>query len=105
MLGYSYLEIGAATSLSYFLTLVVYRLFFHPLAKFPGPKLAALTTWYEGYYDVIKSKGRFTWELARLHDRYGELFWSRSLAALDMCKRNKDYQCEQSVPVSIQMQT
>jgi hypothetical protein len=48
----------------------IYRLFLHPLAKFPGPKLAALTTWYEGYYDVIK-KGRFTFHLETLHKRYG----------------------------------
>lgn len=50
---------------------VIYQLYFHPLAKFPGPKLAAITTWYEGYYDIIK-KGRYTFELARLHDKYGK---------------------------------
>ena len=50
----------------------IYRLFLHPLAKFPGPRLAALTTWYEGYYDVVQ-KGRFTFQLEALHEAYGEL--------------------------------
>lgn len=50
----------------------VYRLYFSPLAKFPGPKLAALTLWYEFYYDVIK-RGRYTWKIAELHERYGLL--------------------------------
>lgn len=48
----------------------VYRLLFSPLAKFPGPKLAALTLWYEFYYDVIK-RGRYTWKIAEMHKQYG----------------------------------
>jgi hypothetical protein len=57
--------------LGYVLYYIAYQLLLHPLRKFPGPKLAALTTWYEGYYDAIASKGRFTFKLKDLHDAYG----------------------------------
>jgi hypothetical protein len=49
----------------------IYRLYFSPLAKFPGPKLAALTLWYEFYYDVIK-RGKFTWKIQQMHQKYGK---------------------------------
>ena len=50
--------------------LYLYRLFFHPLAKYPGPKLAAATNWYEFYYDVIQH-GNFTHHIQQLHKQYG----------------------------------
>lgn len=43
---------------------------FHPLAHFPGPKLAALSKWYEFYYDVVL-KGQFTFQIQDLHKKYG----------------------------------
>ncbi|KAL8866610.1 MAG: hypothetical protein Q9174_006198 [Haloplaca sp. 1 TL-2023] len=55
----------------YFIIVVIYRLYFSPLAKFPGPRLAASTLWYEYYYDVMK-RGRYTWKIAELHSQYGE---------------------------------
>jgi hypothetical protein len=55
------------------LGLVVYRLYFSPLAKFPGPKLAACTAWYEFYYDAILH-GKYTFEIARMHKQYGVVF-------------------------------
>lgn len=55
----------------YVICTAIYRLFFHPLAKFPGPNLAALTTWYEGYYDCLRYKGRYTFKLRDLHEKYG----------------------------------
>ena len=46
------------------------RLVLSPLAAFPGPKLAALTNWYEFYYDVIL-QGKFTFKIQELHKKYG----------------------------------
>ena len=54
----------------YVVALVFYRLYFSSLARFPGPKLAAVTLWYEYYYDVVK-RGRYTWKIAELHAQYG----------------------------------
>jgi hypothetical protein len=48
----------------------VYSVYFGPLSKFPGPKLAAATLWYEFYYDVIL-KGRYTFKIKELHEKYG----------------------------------
>ena len=52
---------------------IVYRLFFHPLAHIPGPKIAGATQWYEFYYDVLKWPGSQYWlEVDKMHERYGE---------------------------------
>ena len=49
----------------------VRRLFFTNLAHIPGPRLAALTSWYEFYYDVVKP-GQYVWKIKELHAEYGK---------------------------------
>ena len=48
----------------------IYRLYLSPVARFPGRKLAALTFWYEFYFDVIK-RGSYVWEIQQMHETYG----------------------------------
>lgn len=61
---------GLGGLLVYLITVAIYRLYFHPLKKIPGPKLAAISSYYEFYFNVIK-RGTFIWHLEKLHDTYG----------------------------------
>lgn len=61
---------AALSFLFYLISLAIYRLFFHPLAQFPGPKLAAITRYYEAYYDVWKN-GRYIFKIGEMHQKYG----------------------------------
>jgi hypothetical protein len=59
----------------YLACLAIHRIYLSPLAKFPGPKLAAATYLYEGYYDVVK-RGKYTFKIRDLHQAYG--WWHQS---------------------------
>ena len=63
---------GATTALLLvsYVVRTIYSVYFGPLAKFPGPKLAAATLLYEFYYDLI-CKGQYTWKIKKLHQEYG----------------------------------
>ena len=63
---------STAALLIYLFCLAVYRLYLHPLSRYPGSKLAALTLWYEFYYDVVL-RGQFYLEIARMHEKYGPI--------------------------------
>lgn len=54
----------------YPLALAFYRLLLHPLAAFPGPKLAAVTRYVEAYYDVFHN-GQYTFKIREMHRKYG----------------------------------
>ncbi|MCJ1434051.1 hypothetical protein MMC27_003417 [Xylographa pallens] len=67
-------SIGLALVALIFYVLIggIYRLLFSPIAGFPGPKLAALTLWYEFYYDVVL-RGQYTFHIRDLHRQYGPI--------------------------------
>ncbi|KAI0105086.1 putative cytochrome P450 [Nemania sp. FL0031] len=74
MLSYQLSWWVACLAVSYGLLLGFYRVYLHPLAKFPGPKLTAATGWYETYIDLFQRPRRnFMDEIARLHDIYGPI--------------------------------
>ncbi|KAL4895287.1 cytochrome P450 [Aspergillus ambiguus] len=50
----------------------IYRLYFHPLSKIPGPRLTAATHLYEFYYDVILG-GKFLFQIEKMHQTYGPI--------------------------------
>ena len=63
--------------LVYLVCLSVWRLCLCSLAGFPGPKLAALTLWYECYYDVLKpGGGLYIWKIEEMHKKYGNTILS-----------------------------
>lgn len=49
---------------------VIYRLYLSPIAKFPGPKFTAITSWCQFYHDVIRG-GQFTFVIQQWHEKYG----------------------------------
>jgi hypothetical protein len=74
--------------IAYFLLRGYYRVSWHPLARFPGPKLVALTRWfvppivvrakveistrYEVYFEVYRN-GKFSEHIEHLHAQYGNI--------------------------------
>nr|D1MX85.1 RecName: Full=Fusicoccadiene C-8 hydroxylase; AltName: Full=Brassicicene C biosynthetic gene cluster protein 1; AltName: Full=Cytochrome P450 monooxygenase bsc1 [Alternaria brassicicola]BAI52800.1 fusicoccadiene C-8 hydroxylase [Alternaria brassicicola] len=59
-------------TLTYSLGIVFYRLFRHPLAKFPGPRIAAATYLYEIAFDYF-GNGAYLFEIERMHHKYGPI--------------------------------
>ncbi|KAL0930186.1 uncharacterized protein CTRU02_215006 [Colletotrichum truncatum] len=62
--------VGFLWLLSTVIIQVLYNLFFHPLSRYPGPRLAAITPLVHVYYFVA---GDAVLWLDRLHRKYGEV--------------------------------
>ncbi|POS71640.1 hypothetical protein DHEL01_v209965 [Diaporthe helianthi] len=60
-----YVTLGS--SVLFFITLCIYRRFFHPLAKFPGPVAASLTEIWK-WRSILS--GRHPFDLQELHEKY-----------------------------------
>lgn len=64
------ITIDGLQALAYPLGRVIYSLYFHPISRFPGPKLAASTNLVNLYWS---SSGRLHYVLKELHDQYGDV--------------------------------
>ncbi|TGO41072.1 hypothetical protein BHYA_0027g00500 [Botrytis hyacinthi] len=51
---------------------IIYRLYFHPLSKFPGPILPAVALWSEFYHECIQP-GQYFLKIAQWHEKYGPI--------------------------------
>ncbi|KAI1812505.1 isotrichodermin C-15 hydroxylase [Poronia punctata] len=60
----------AGLGILYTVGLVIYRIFFHPLAKYPGPFLAKITDAHQLYHAW---KGDRHLQFWRMHERYGKI--------------------------------
>lgn len=60
-----------AALLAWHVLTCIYNVLFHPLAKIPGPKLAAMSRLYEMYYDLFHD-GRYLWQIEKMHKKYGQ---------------------------------
>lgn len=60
----------ALSLVAWLLGTIAYRLFFHPLAKVPGPKIASVTRLYLFYYNSMKD-GTLYLQIEKLHEIYG----------------------------------
>jgi len=70
ILSSSALSIAVLVLPTYLVLKTLYRLYFHPLSGFPGPKLASITTLYGAYYD-LPPHSSYVKKLVELHDIYG----------------------------------
>ncbi|KAF6241485.1 hypothetical protein HO173_000195 [Letharia columbiana] len=66
------LTVVAASFVLYVILLYTYRLTLHPLAKFPGPRLAAMTLWCEFYHDFFRG-GQYIFRIRDMHAKYGHI--------------------------------
>lgn len=61
-----------ASFVAYAVYTTIYNVYFHPLAHFPGPPLAATSTCWKAYVECIANRS-FCHELVGLHARYGKM--------------------------------
>ncbi|KAK7515740.1 putative cytochrome P450 [Phyllosticta citriasiana] len=72
LLGDRPFEVLTVTAFVYYASVAIHRLCFSNIAKFPGPKLAALTYFYEFYHDFV-TPYRFSFKIKELHEQYGPI--------------------------------
>ncbi|CAN9285260.1 unnamed protein product [Alternaria alternata] len=66
-----WLVLSCSPFVAYWVLLAIYRLHFHPLSRYRGPRVAAVSkSWYEWYWNYYLN-GQMIFEIQRLHKQYG----------------------------------
>ena len=55
---------------AYYISVITYKFYFHPLANFPGPFFAAIS---DVWYVRLFIGGDLPWTMERMHQRYGDV--------------------------------
>jgi cytochrome P450 len=63
-------EVKLSLYFLYLCLLGIYNVYFHPLRKFPGPKVAAVTRLHSVFYILRGQRSSYA---KKLHERYGEV--------------------------------
>jgi hypothetical protein len=64
-----FVAVGLGTWIIY---LILRNCIWHPLAGFPGPRIAGITPLYKAYIDLV-AQSSFVHTLEKLHDQYGRI--------------------------------
>ena len=75
----SFVVSAVVALVAYYIIVAIYRLTFHPLAKIPGPKLAAVSLLYQTYYSTRNGRSIFYAQIALLHKQYGKWILDSSM--------------------------
>ncbi|KAI1320329.1 cytochrome P450 [Xylariaceae sp. FL0255] len=68
----TYIAAALVAAVGYVAYCAIWRLYFSPIAHFPGPKLAALTSLYDMYYNIWLG-GKYIWRIRDMHEKYGPI--------------------------------
>ena len=74
-----FVELYTIWYIVYWTAQILYRLTFHPLAKYPGPFLCRIGYFYQMYYEAILN-GKMLERLPMLHEKYGKSRFLRTLS-------------------------
>lgn len=61
--------VAVALAIIYSIGLAVYRIYFHPLSKYPGPFWAKVTPFYDFYQAYSEHRAH---NILALHNKYGQ---------------------------------
>lgn len=73
-IGSALVLVALISIVGYVVYTAIYNIYFHPLARFPGPPIARTTVYWKAYIECILKRS-FCDVLRELHAEYGEILY------------------------------